>query len=323
MHVCKRLLEAGHLVIGWDNLNEYYDRNLKIDRLNELKKHVRFKFEQVEIAARADIQRMFRTEHFDIVVHLAAQAGVRYSITDPHAYVDSNLTGFVNVLEGCRHNNIKHLVYASSSSVYGLNATQPFREDHAVDHPISLYAATKRANELIAHTYSHLYNLPTTGLRFFTVYGPWGRPDMALFLFTKLMLADQPIDVFNYGRMVRDFTFIDDVVGAIVQISKIPKSDTDLVKRMRLTPSTSPAPFQLFNVGSNKPTPLIEYIEALEKALGMKAKMNTMPLQPGDVLETSASIESIFNAIKYQPKVSVTEGVRKFVDWYRLYYKVT
>lgn len=323
MHVCKRLLEAGNLVVGWDNINEYYDPKLKIDRLNQLKKYDGFKFAKVDIAQRIETEYLFRNEHFDVVVHLAAQAGVRHSITDPHAYVDSNLTGFLNVIEGCRHHNVAHLVYASSSSVYGLNTIQPFREDHPVDHPISLYAATKRANELMAHTYSHLYNLPTTGLRFFTVYGPWGRPDMALFLFTKLMLSDKPIDVYNYGRMVRDFTFIDDAVNAIVQVSHIPNSRSDRSTPASLTPSTSIAPFQLFNVGSNRPTPLIEYIEALEVALGIKAKMNTLPLQPGDVLETSASTESIYKYIEYQPKVSILDGVRKFVDWYRSYYNIS
>jgi UDP-glucuronate 4-epimerase len=320
-NVSKRLLEAGHQVVGIDNLNEYYDVNLKLARL-ELLKSESFTFHKLELADREDMATLFASEKFDRVIHLAAQAGVRYSLENPHAYADANLIGHLNVLEGCRHNNVQHLLYASSSSVYGLNRKMPFSTDDSVDHPVSLYAATKKANELMSHTYSHLYNLPTTGLRFFTVYGPWGRPDMALFKFTKAIIEGKSIDVYNYGKMKRDFTYIDDIAEAIIRLQDvIPQSDTNWTVETG-SPATSSAPYRVYNIGNSSPVELMDYITALEDALGKKAEKNMLPLQPGDVLETSADTEALYKVIGFKPQTSVKEGVKNFVGWYRDFYKV-
>lgn len=322
MHICLRLLEQGYSVIGLDNLNDYYDRNLKLSRLSHLNRFSNFQFKQLDLIDRNGLQSLFDSGKIENVIHLAAQAGVRYSIIDPHTYVDSNLNGFLNILECCRHNEIRHLVYASSSSIYGLNSNLPFSEQHSADHPISLYAATKKSNELMAHSYSHLYNLPTTGLRFFTVYGPWGRPDMALFLFTEAILKNKPINVFNNGLMIRDFTYIDDVVDAVLKVSQKPALSNPAFDAKSTDLSTSSAPYRIFNVGNNRPIPLIDYIVALENALGKRALKNYMPIQPGDVLETAANIKSLNEWIGYQPTVSINEGIKKFTTWYREYYKV-
>lgn len=320
-HVSKRLLEAGHQVVGIDNLNDYYDVSLKQARL-ELLAQPNFHFHKMDLADRESISELFVSGHFDSVIHLAAQAGVRYSLENPHAYADSNLTGFLNILEGCRHNKIQHLLYASSSSVYGLNQKMPFSTDDSVDHPVSLYAATKKANELMAHTYSHLYGLPTTGLRFFTVYGPWGRPDMALFKFTKTMLEGKSIDVYNYGKMKRDFTYIDDIAEAIIRLQDvIPQADAQWTVETG-TPATSIAPYRVYNIGNSSPVELMDYIKALEEALGIDASKNMLPLQPGDVLETSADTKALYDVIGFKPETSVRDGVRNFVDWYRDFYKV-
>lgn len=320
-HVCKRLLENGHQVIGIDNLNDYYDINLKKSRLSLLEQPD-FRFHKMDIADREQMSLLFAAEHFDRVIHLAAQAGVRYSLENPHAYADSNVVGFLNVLEGCRHNKVKHLLYASSSSVYGLNRKMPFSTDDSVDHPVSLYAATKKANELMAHTYSHLYRLPTTGLRFFTVYGPWGRPDMALFKFTKSILAGQSIDVYNFGKMKRDFTYIDDIAEAIIRLQNvIPQSDPNWTVEAG-SPATSTAPYRVYNIGNSSPVELMDYIYALESALGIKATKNMLPLQPGDVLETSADTKALYDVIGFKPETTVQDGVNRFVNWYRQFYKV-
>ncbi|WP_337087435.1 NAD-dependent epimerase [Klebsiella aerogenes] len=319
-HVSQRLLAAGHTVVGVDNMNDYYDVNLKQARLDLLDFPL-FSFVRLDIADRIGMEELFADEKFDRVIHLAAQAGVRYSLENPHAYAEANLTGFLNILEGCRHTKVQHLVYASSSSVYGLNRKMPFSTDDSVDHPVSLYAATKKANELMAHTYAHLYGLPTTGLRFFTVYGPWGRPDMALFKFTKAMLQGQSIDVYNYGKMKRDFTYIDDIVEAVVRVQDvIPQPDPSWTVETG-TPATSSAPYRVYNIGNSSPVELMDYITALEEAMGMGAKKNMMPMQPGDVLETSAETQPLYDLVGFRPQTSVKQGVKNFVEWYKAYYK--
>lgn len=321
-YVSQRLLSAGHSVIGIDNLNDYYDVNLKLARLAQLENKVGFEFIKLDLADREGMAALFAEQRFERVIHLAAQAGVRYSIENPLAYADANLIGFVNVLEGCRLNKVGHLLYASSSSVYGLNKKQPFSTDDSVDHPVSLYAATKKANELMAHTYSHLYKIPTTGLRFFTVYGPWGRPDMALFKFTKAILAGQNIDVYNHGEMRRDFTYIDDIAEAIVRLQDvIPQSDPDWTVEDG-SPASSSAPYSVYNIGNSNPVKLMTYISALEKALGMVAGKNMLPMQPGDVHETSADTSPLAKAIDFKPETPVEQGVQRFVDWYRDFYQV-
>ncbi|MCP9032812.1 NAD-dependent epimerase [Klebsiella sp. SWET4] len=319
-HVSKRLLNDGHQVVGIDNINDYYDVKLKESRLEQLESPS-FTFYKLDLADRDGMAKLFETEQFERVIHLAAQAGVRYSLENPYAYADSNLTGYLNILEGCRHNKVQHLLYASSSSVYGLNRKMPFSTDDSVDHPVSLYAATKKANELMAHTYSHLYSIPTTGLRFFTVYGPWGRPDMALFKFTKAMLEGKSIDVYNYGKMKRDFTYIDDIVEAIVRIQDlIPQPDPEWTVEEG-SPATSSAPYRVYNIGNSSPVELMDYINALEQALGLEAKKNMMPIQPGDVLNTSAETQALYKTIGFKPETPVQQGVKNFVDWYKEYYQ--
>lgn len=323
LHVSERLLAAGHQVIGIDNLNDYYDVNLKQARLDLLAPHSSFRFDKIDLADRNAMAELFATEKFDRVIHLAAQAGVRYSIDNPHAYADSNLVGHLNVLEGCRHNKVGHLLYASSSSVYGLNRKLPFSTDDSVDHPISLYAATKKANELMSHTYSHLYGLPTTGLRFFTVYGPWGRPDMALFKFTRAIVEGKSIDVYNHGQMRRDFTYIDDIAEAIVRLQDvIPQVDTEWTVEQG-SPATSSAPYRVYNIGNSNPVTLMDYITALETSLGKVAQKNMLPMQPGDVLETSADTQALYEVIGFKPQTAVNDGVQRFVDWYKAFYKVS
>jgi len=317
-----RLLARGDEVVGLDNLNDYYSVQLKRDRLARLQAQPGFRFVQLDVADREGMARLFADEKFDRVIHLAAQAGVRYSLKNPHAYVDSNIVGFVNVLEGCRHGGVAHLVYASSSSVYGGNTRMPFSEHHSVDHPVSLYAATKKANELMAHTYSHLYGLPTTGLRFFTVYGPWGRPDMALFLFTKAILEGRPIDVFNHGQMQRDFTFVDDIVEGVVRVlDKVATPDAAYSAKTP-DPGTSNVPFRVFNIGNNNPVPLMGFIEAIEDALGCKAEKNLLPLQDGDVPDTYADVGTLNDWVGFTPGTSIQDGIGRFVAWYRDYYRV-
>ena len=319
-YVTQRLLSAGHQVVGLDNLNDYYDVKLKLARLHLLKPSPAFSFIKLDLADRAGMAQLFADERFDRVIHLAAQAGVRYSLDNPLAYADSNLIGHLNILEGCRHNKVGHLLYASSSSVYGLNRKMPFSTDDSVDHPVSLYAATKKANELMSHTYSHLYGIPTTGLRFFTVYGPWGRPDMALFKFTRAMIAGEKIDVYNNGQMRRDFTYIDDIAEAIVRLQDvIPQADAEWTVETG-SPATSSAPYRVYNIGNSNPVTLMAYIEALEKALGMTADKNMLPMQPGDVLETSADTAALYKAIGFKPQTGVEEGVSRFVSWYRSFY---
>ncbi|MHB8122749.1 MAG: NAD-dependent epimerase [Desulfuromonadaceae bacterium] len=321
-HLAKRLLDGGCEVVGLDNLNDYYDVHLKKARLAQLEERHNFRFHKMGLEERDAISRFFKDEQFDIVVNLAAQAGVRYSIENPYAYIDSNIAGFINILEGCRHNGVKHLVYASSSSVYGANTKMPFSVHDNVDHPISLYAATKKANELMAHTYSHLYNLPTTGLRFFTVYGPWGRPDMALFLFAKAILEGRPIDVYNHGRMQRDFTYVDDIVEGIFRVmGKIPEANHDW-NGDGANPGTSSAPYRVYNIGNNNPVELIRFIEVLENALGIKAKKNLLPLQPGDVSATYADVDDLMRDVGFRPSTSIEEGIGQFVAWYREFYGV-
>jgi len=321
MHCALRLLDRGDEVIGIDNLNDYYDVSLKQARLAKLSPKENFNFHKIDISDRDAMADLFASEQPDCVIHLAAQAGVRYSLTNPHAYIDANLQGFMNVLEGCRHHQIGHLVYASSSSVYGGNETIPFSEHDNVDHPLSLYAATKKANELMAHTYSHLYQLPTTGLRFFTVYGPWGRPDMALFLFADAMLKNNPIDVFNDGNMVRDFTFIDDIVEGVIRVLDKPATPDAKFDALRPDPAKSTAPYRVFNIGNGNPTPLMDYIGALETALGVTARKNFMPMQPGDVPATSADTSELGKWVGFQPDTPVVDGVQKFADWYLAYYQ--
>jgi len=317
-----RLLARGDEVVGLDNLNDYYEVSLKENRLKRLTALPGFRFVKLDVGDRAGMEKLFADEKFDKVIHLAAQAGVRYSIQNPHAYVDSNLVGFINVLEGCRHNQVQHLVYASSSSVYGGNTKMPFSEHDSVDHPVSLYAATKKANELMAHTYSHLYGLPTTGLRFFTVYGPWGRPDMALFLFTKAILEGRPIDVFNHGNMKRDFTYIDDIVEGVIRVMDRNAAANPEYDPIAADPATSNVPYRVFNIGNNNPVQLLDFIGAIENALGMKAEKRLLPLQDGDVPATYANTDLLNDWVGFVPGTSVEDGVGRFVSWYRDYYKV-
>jgi len=318
-HLSQRLLAAGHAVVGLDNLNDYYDVRLKETRLARLTSLPNFRFVRHGLEERDRVQQLFSTENFEMVVNLAAQAGVRYSLTNPHAYIDSNIVGFLNILEGCRHSGVKHLVYASSSSVYGANTAMPFSVHHNVDHPVSLYAATKKANELMAHTYSSLYGLPTTGLRFFTVYGPWGRPDMAYFLFTQAILEGRPIDVFNYGRMQRDFTFIDDIVEGVVRVmDKIPRGNPEW-SGAHPDPGTSYAPYKIYNIGNNNPVELLYFIEVLENCLGKKAVKNLLPMQAGDVPATYADVDDLMQEVGFQPSIPIEEGIRRFVTWYLEY----
>ena len=321
-HLSERLLADGHQVVGIDNLNSYYDPALKQARLERLRGHNGFSFEKHDISGRDETAALFERIKPDRVVNLAAQAGVRHSIEHPHDYLDANLSGFLNILEGCRHNDVQHLVFASSSSVYGANTTMPFSVSDNVDHPVSLYAATKKSNELMAHSYSHLYRMPVTGLRFFTVYGPWGRPDMALFKFTKAILADEPIDVYNNGNMKRDFTYIDDIVEGIVRtLAAIPKPDPDWNSDAP-DPSISNAPYRLFNIGNNQPVELMHMIGAAERALGKTARKNMLPMQPGDVPATCANIDALKEAVGFAPSTSIEEGVKRFIEWYRSYYAV-
>ncbi|MCC6235269.1 MAG: NAD-dependent epimerase [Verrucomicrobiales bacterium] len=320
-HVARRLLDRGDEVVGVDNLNDYYDPRLKQARLELLRAHPSFQFEQLDVADRAALeQRVFRTAPPPRVIHLAAQAGVRYSLENPHAYVESNLVGFVNILEACRHHGVEHLTYASSSSVYGANTRMPFSVHHNVDHPLSLYAATKKANELMAHTYSHLFQLPTSGLRFFTVYGPWGRPDMALFLFTRAILTGKPIQLFNHGRMRRDFTYIDDIAEGVVRVADhLPRGQPDWNSETP-DPGTSRAPYRVYNIGNQNPVELLHLIQLLEQALGRPAVLEPLPMQPGDVLATWADIGDLQSEVGFSPAVPIEEGVRRFVAWYRDFY---
>ena len=320
-HLTQRLLERGDEVHGVDNLNDYYDVRLKQSRLAQLEGRPGFTFQKLDLADRAAVPEMFQRVRPQRVVHLAAQAGVRYSLTNPHAYVDANLVAFVNMLEGCRHHGVEHLTYASSSSVYGANTTMPFSIHHNVDHPVSLYAATKKANELMAHTYSHLYRLPTTGLRFFTVYGPWGRPDMALFLFTKAILEGRPIDVFNEGRMQRDFTYIDDIIEGVIRVSDRVAAANPAWTGAEPDPGTSKAPYRLYNIGNNNPVELLHFIDVIAKALGKTAQKRLLPMQPGDVPATFADVDDLKRDVGFQPATPIDDGVRRFVAWYREYYR--
>jgi UDP-glucuronate 4-epimerase len=322
-HLALRLLARGDSVVGIDNLNDYYDVKLKENRLKRFPAGAagaKFTFRKLDITHRADVQALFEEQKFDAVVNLAAQAGVRYSITNPHAYIDSNIVGFINLIEGARHTNIKHFVFASSSSVYGANTRLPLSEDDNVDHPLSLYAATKKANELMAHSYANLFQLPCTGLRFFTVYGPWGRPDMALFKFTKAILADEPIQVFNHGNMIRDFTYIDDIVEGVIRVVDATAKPDPTWSGDKPNPAISYAPYRIFNIGNNNPVQLMRYINALEDCLGKKAKMDMLPMQPGDVPATAADVSRLQNAVDFRPRTEVETGIAKFVDWYRGYY---
>ena len=321
-HLCRKLLEVGAVVTGIDNMNDYYDVGLKKARLALIGDEENFSFKKLSIEDREGMELLFKTEKFDCVVNLAAQAGVRYSLINPYAYIDSNINGFMNILEGCRHSGVKHLVFASSSSVYGLNTAMPFSVHHNVDHPVSLYAATKKSNELMAHTYSYLYRIPVTGLRFFTVYGPWGRPDMAYFMFTKAIMEGMPIDVFNYGKMQRDFTYIDDIVGGVVKvIGRVPEPDPEW-SGDRPDTASSCVPYRLYNIGNNNPVDLMEFIGTIEDALGKKAKKNMLPIQPGDVPATCADIDDLVRDTGFRPATRLREGIKKFVDWYREYYGV-
>ena len=341
-HLALKLLERGDEVVGIDNINDYYDQNVKYGRLqrtgiiDDIKegKNIpdntlissetmpNYRFIKANLEDRETLEKLFKEEKFDKVCNLAAQAGVRYSLTNPHAYVDSNIVGFVNILECCRHYGVKALSYASSSSVYGLNENQPFSTKNNVDHPISLYAASKKSNELMAHVYSHLYNLPATGLRFFTVYGPWGRPDMALFLFTKAIIEDRAIDVFNYGKMQRDFTYIDDIVNGVIKVIDNPPQGNPSWSGKNPDPSSSKAPYKIYNIGNNNPVKLMDFIEALENKLGKKAKKNMLPLQPGDVPSTYADVSGLIEDFNYKPQTSIQEGIDRFVDWYLEFFKV-
>jgi len=321
-HLAERLLKAGYSVTGVDNLNGYYDVSLKEARLKILQTYTdaRFRFVRAGLEQREIIDELFRSSSFDCVVNLGAQAGVRYSLENPYTYIDSNIVGFLNILEGCRQNGVKHLVYASSSSVYGANTTVPFSEHHPADHPVSLYAATKRSNELMAHTYSHLYGIPVTGLRFFTVYGPWGRPDMAYFSFTKAILEGRSIDIFNHGQMKRDFTYIDDIVEGIIRIMDHTPQLDPLWNAEKNDPATSSAPYRLFNIGNNNPVELGHFVETLENCLGKKAIKNFLPMQPGDVVATSANIDDLSDAVGFRPVTNIEEGLSRFVEWYREFY---
>lgn len=321
-HLTIYLLKRGDEVVGFDNLNNYYEVKLKHDRLAILSNHQSFTFVQADLSDRAAVEKVFAEHRFDRVINLAAQAGVRYSLENPHAYIDANIVGFMNILEACRHNKIEHLTYASSSSVYGSNTEMPFSVHHNVDHPVSLYAATKKANELMAHTYSHLYGLPTTGLRFFTVYGPWGRPDMALFLFTRAILEGKPIKVFNNGLMRRDFTYIDDIVEGVVRVSdRIAPANPDW-DGMKPDPATSRAPYRIYNIGNNRPVELLRFIEIIEKKLGKTAVKEMLPMQPGDVPATYADVDDLMRDTGFAPATPLETGISRFIDWYRDYYKV-
>jgi UDP-glucuronate 4-epimerase len=322
MHVSQILLARGDTVVGIDNLNDYYDPQLKHDRLARLTPLPGFRFIKLDVADRAGMDKLFADEKFDRVVHLAAQAGVRYSLVNPQAYIDSNIVGFTNVLEGCRHHQVQHLAYASSSSVYGGNTAMPFSEHHNIDHPVSMYAATKKANELMAHTYSHLFGLPTTGLRFFTVYGPWGRPDMALFLFTKAILEDRQIDVYNHGQMIRDFTFVDDIAEGVVRVLDRPATADPAFDPTNPDPARSNAPYRVFNIGNSDPVKLMAFIEAIETAVGKTAQKNFMPLQDGDVPATFADVSELTAWTGFKPGTPIAEGVCRFVAWYRAYFKL-
>ncbi len=319
-YLSKRLLEEGATVIGVDNLNDYYDVNLKKARLSQLEGEKNFKFFKISLEDRERVEGLFRSERFDYVVNLAAQAGVRYSIVNPYSYIESNIHGFLNILEGCRHSRVKHLVFASSSSVYGLNTKMPFSVHDPTEHPVSLYGATKKANELMAHTYSYLYGIPATGLRFFTVYGPWGRPDMALFLFTKAILENKPINIFNYGRMQRDFTYIDDIIEGVIRILDRIPTPNPYWNGNNPDPSSSCAPYKIYNIGNNNPVELMRFVEILEDCLGVKAKKNLLPMQKGDVVATYADIGELMREVGFKPRVSIEEGIRRFVRWYREYY---
>jgi len=321
-HVCKQLLERGEEVTGIDNMNDYYDVSLKEARLSMLLPYAGFRFVRMDIADRSAMEELFRTGAFEKVVNLAAQAGVRYSLINPHAYIESNIVGFTNILEGCRHNGVKHLVYASSSSVYGANETMPFSVHDNVDHPLSLYAASKKANELMAHTYSHLYNLPTTGLRFFTVYGPWGRPDMALFLFTDAIVNNKPIKVFNFGKHRRDFTFVDDITEGIIRTLDHTAEPNPEWSGLKPDPGTSRAPWRVYNIGNSSPVDLMDYIKAIEDQLGRTAEKEYLPLQPGDVPDTYADVDQLMQDVNYKPETTVQQGIKRFVAWYKEYYKV-
>jgi len=321
MHTSQTLLARGDEVVGLDNLNDYYSVSLKEARLARIESHASFTFSRIDLADKSAMEDLFRQHQFDAVINLAAQAGVRYSLENPHAYIDSNIVGFTNVLECCRHHNIGHLVYASSSSVYGLNSCMPFSIHDNVDHPISLYAASKKANELMAHTYSHLYGLPTTGLRFFTVYGPWGRPDMALFLFTDAILKGEPIKVFNNGEMLRDFTYIDDIVEGVVRVLDKPATPNTDWQGESPDPGTSPAPYRLYNIGNNNPVKLLDFIAAIEKALGKSAIKELLPIQPGDVAATYANIDDLERDVGYRPNTPTEEGIKQFVTWYLDYHQ--
>jgi UDP-glucuronate 4-epimerase len=321
-HLAKKLCESDWNVIGLDNLNSYYDVKLKNDRLDQLLPYTNFKFYKLDLVDRESIKKLFEEQRFDFVVNLAAQAGVRYSLENPYSYIDSNISGFLNILEGCRHNPVKHLIYASSSSVYGANTKMPFSVHDNVDHPVSLYAATKKANELMAHTYSNLYKIPTTGLRFFTVYGPWGRPDMALFIFTKRIAEGKPIDVYNNGKMKRDFTYVDDIVDGIIKlIPQIPAPNPEW-NGNEPDSATSFAPYKLYNIGNNQPVELLRFIEIIENKLGKKAIKNLMPMQPGDVPATYADVDDLINAVGFKPDTPIEQGIGKFVEWFEEYYKV-
>jgi UDP-glucuronate 4-epimerase len=321
-HVAHQLLDRGDEVVGLDNLNDYYDVSLKQARLARLQERPGFSFARLDLADREGIAALFAREKLQRVVNLAAQAGVRYSLEDPHSYVDSNVTGFLNILEGCRHHEIEHLVYASTSSVYGAHTNMPFSVHEHVDHPLAIYAATKKANELMAHSYSHLFGLPTTGLRFFTVYGPWGRPDMALFLFTRKILAGEPIDVFNHGHHKRDFTYVDDIAEGVVRALDRPAQPNPDWSSAAPDPASSSAPYRIYNIGNSQPVELVRYIEVLEECLGRKAEKNLLPLQPGDVPDTFADTSDLERDVGYRPATPVEEGVRRFVEWYREYYRV-
>lgn len=321
-HLSKRLLGEGHTVVGLDNLNDYYSVELKEDRLAQLVDHPEFTHANINLQDADNMDALFRKEGFTHVMNLAAQAGVRYSLENPRSYVDSNSVGFLNILEGCRHTKVEHCVFASSSSVYGLNTEMPFSVHHNVDHPISLYAATKKGNELMAHSYAYLYNLPCTGLRFFTVYGPWGRPDMALFLFTKAILEGKPINVFNHGKMRRDFTYIDDIVEGVVRVMKKTAEPNPQWSGADPDPSSSPSPYRIYNIGNNNVVELGRFIEVIEEHLGMKAEKNYMELQPGDVPATYANVDDLIADVGFKPDTSIEEGIGKFIEWYRAYYKV-
>ncbi|WP_105976217.1 NAD-dependent epimerase [Staphylococcus simulans] len=320
-HLAKRLISQGHEIIGVDNINDYYEPKLKEDRLKSIGDN-NFTFYKITLEDADKLEEIFKEQHPDVVVNLAAQAGVRYSLENPRAYIDSNIVGFVNILECCRHYDVKHLIYASSSSVYGANTSKPFSTSDNIDHPLSLYAATKKSNELMAHTYSHLYNLPTTGLRFFTVYGPWGRPDMALFKFTKAIVNDETIDVYNHGNMMRDFTYVDDIVEAISRLVKRPAQPNPEWSGANPDPSSSYAPYKIYNIGNNSPVRLMEFVEAIENKLNKSAKKNYMDLQPGDVPETYANVDDLFRDIDFKPETTIQDGVNNFIDWYLDYYSV-